>query len=250
MHIQGYKPSRVKTSSPKPRAAHVLKQVFHMVAPPSCFICGGPLPNGAERLCHYCLLRHLPRIYPESGVAMLPEHVHWSVSHWHFREGQWLQKLIHQLKYRSDYPLGMDLGRMAALLFVHHYPHLCPSCSPQDCLLVPVPIHPKRRLKRGYNQSYAIAEGWVRILPSMILDEGILSRTESRPSQVGLNKFERRENMRSIYTVEDPGIYAHRSKHAVVIDDVMTTGATCFELCRLLVHLGFKQLSIMTLGQA
>ena len=136
MHIQGYKPSRVKTSSPKTWAAHVLKQVFHMVAPPSCFICGGPLPNGAERLCHYCLLRHLPRKYPESGVAMLPEHVLWNVSHWHFREGQWLQKLIHQLKYRSDYPLGMDLGRMAALLFVQHYPHLCPSYSPQDCLLV------------------------------------------------------------------------------------------------------------------
>lgn len=250
MLIKEFISSKLSKSNAKSGIRSTYRQILDIVAPKACLICNGLIPKGSESLCHHCVLRYLPRMYPENRGTMLPGFVRWKVSIWYFKEGQWLQTLIHRLKYSSDYGVGSDLGHMAALLFLSRYPHLAKELTPENSLIIPVPIHPKRRRKRGYNQSYAIAEGWKNVLSSTILDEGVLSRTQFRPSQVGLNKYDRRENMRGIYSVEDPIIYTYRLKHVLVLDDVITTGATCYELCGLLNRLGFKRVSILTLGQA
>ena len=93
-------------------------------------------------------------------------------------------------------------------------------------LIVPVPLHNSRKRKRGYNQSAKFAEGLSESL-SVPWDESISLRTQSTTTQTKKNKIERWENVKDVFAVHSDQV---RGKHILLVDDVITTGAT-IEAC-------------------
>lgn len=123
-----------------------------------------------------------------------------------------------------------------------------------SCLIVPVPLHPSRRRERGFNQSELLAVGLARALgrqragaaPQVAKD--CLRRKRATPPQTGLSVAARRENLRGAFEVIKPD--AIRGRSIVLVDDVMTTGATLSACARALKHAGAAQVMGFTLARA
>ncbi|MCD6234745.1 MAG: ComF family protein [Candidatus Marinimicrobia bacterium] len=148
-----------------------------------------------------------------------------------------LQILVHHLKYKQADYIGRWLGAKAGLLTRHlsinHYN-----------ALIPVPLHPRRKRKRGYNQSEQIALGISHIWNIPVMPE-LTYRKVNTSTQTRLNREERRQNIAGVF-----GIKQGRSVPArcVIVDDILTTGATTCELGRTLHEAGAEKIGIMTLG--
>src|SRR5690606_13651567 len=99
--------------------------------------------------------------------------------------------------------------------------HINDSIHPD--LILPVPLHPKKLRKRGFNQSTLIARGLQEVMHIQV-KEGLLKRVKHNPSQTTVTKYDRWENVRSIFSVSQPKKLIN--KHVLLVDDVLTTGAT------------------------
>ena len=121
-------------------------------------------------------------------------------------------------------------------------------------LIVPVPLHPSRRRERGFNQSDLLASGLVRALrkrnggTAPIVAKACLRRTRATPPQTGLSVAARRENLRGAFEVLNPQDV--RGRAIVLVDDVMTTGATLSACARALKRAGAAQVMGLTLARA
>ncbi|MEP7321407.1 MAG: ComF family protein [Saprospiraceae bacterium] len=154
-----------------------------------------------------------------------------------FYPGGLFQKVIHKLKYQSRPEIGVHLGRIAGKQITAHW-------SKPD-LIIPVPIHPKKMWKRGYNQAERIASGMAEILDIPILDN-ILVKKSMTQSQTGFHRMERMKNVENAYDVNH--IQKIRSRHILLVDDVLTTGAT-LEACAIpLLQVADIKLSMVTLA--
>ena len=132
------------------------------------------------------------------------------------------KQLIHEVKYHSHRLLGRHLGRMLGM-------RLAGRCE-ADCI-VPVPLHPKRERARGFNQALEIARG-VSEVTGMEVMEDVLVRVKDNVSQTGKNATERRENVAGIF--EARNVARIRGRHVLLLDDVITTGATVGACLRVL----------------
>lgn len=218
--------------------------------PVHCQNCGIRLLGAAKQICRYCILSELARIYPKPKKGMYPEGVEWQIACWRYDEAHLIQRLMHRLKHNGAYDIGVDLGRAAAELFQQAHPKKYGELMLERPLLVPVPLSQQRRDSRGYNQSYSIAEGWVAAMPLPILREGSIARRASRINQVHVSKSERRLNMKGVYRLACPSVYDWINRPILIMDDVYTTGSTCFALWQFLKSLGFKKTYLFTLAMA
>ncbi|HKJ19917.1 MAG TPA: ComF family protein [Woeseiaceae bacterium] len=124
---------------------------------------------------------------------------------------------------------------------------LCDACAllPDDIdAIVPVPLHWRRRWFRGFNQAHEIGKPVARYL-GLPLVRGVVRR-RATPSQSGLNAHDRARNLRGAFVVRRP--IAHR--HLLIIDDVITTGATVRQLCRALRVAGAERVSVLAVARA
>lgn len=149
-----------------------------------------------------------------------------------------LRKLIHLLKYDQLQPLARPLAAKLA--------ELRPAILPTD-LVLGIPLHWRRRRERGFNQSALIAAqaaaAW-----GLPFDNGILKRTKPTPPQAGLTRAERLVNVRGAFKVRRP--QAVQGRRIVIIDDVMTTGATLDACARALKRAGAEAVIAVTLARA
>lgn len=134
-----------------------------------------------------------------------------------FRARDEAREMIHRAKYREEPQLLDDLAR-AALEDPLMRRHLA------GAWLVPVPLHPRRLRDRGYNQALRLAEAWARGAPGARVGDW-LERRRDTGQQVRLGREERRENMDGAFRMRT-GLEAPRRARCVVVDDVLTTGAT------------------------
>ncbi|HEY3930483.1 MAG TPA: phosphoribosyltransferase family protein [Candidatus Koribacter sp.] len=121
---------------------------------------------------------------------------------------------------------------------------------PGDWLIVPVPLHPARRRSRGYNQAELIAKFALRELrdPRLMLAPKVLVRTRFTESQTGFTREQRRHNLHGAFAVPDR---AHlRGRRVLLVDDVLTTGATADECSRILLRAGAEQVLVATVARA
>lgn len=131
-----------------------------------------------------------------------------------------IRTAIHQLKYRGASSLAPFLASVLGATLERR---------PLDAdLLVPVPLHPRRQRERGFNQADLIADRLAEISDLPLPTRGLLERTELRPPQVGLNAAARRHNVRGAFDCRLPDLV--RGQRVLLVDDVMTTGAT-LEAC-------------------
>jgi len=179
-----------------------LLDAWALIAPPLCAACGlasdAPLCPG----CAAALVPAPPRALP--GVAAI---------HTPFLLGGPLQTAIHRLKYRGLEWVGPRLG---ALWLV------TTRARPRVDAILPVPLSSSRLVERGFNQAQRIAEPLSRALGIPTLGRAIL-RAPAAP-QVGRTRAERQHAVRGVFTVRDPRALAGRA--LLIVDDVVTTGAT------------------------
>jgi ComF family protein len=136
------------------------------------------------------------------------------------KEGK-VQHLIHELKYKGNKDAGVFLGQEIGKAIKE-----APLYQGLD-LLIPVPLHPKREKERGYNQSLMIAQG-ISEVTDIPVGEDLLVRSVNTATQTHKTKDERWENVKDIFEVRHPERL--ESKYVLLVDDVLTTGAT-LEAC-------------------
>ncbi len=114
-------------------------------------------------------------------------------------------------------------------------------------LIVPVPLHPAKLKKREYNQSECIANGMASVLLIPAVSDNLI-RIENTDTQTKKSRFARYENLNGAFLCRDQG--ALNNKHILIVDDVMTTGATLEACCMVLLKLESVRISITTIAFA
>jgi len=142
-------------------------------------------------------------------------------AYFYFSKGGKVQHLMHQFKYRGRHEIGVYFGKLYGT-------DLKQADSFRDVeMVIPVPLHPKKLRKRGYNQSEKFGAGLAQSM-EIALESKILIRTYASETQTRKSRFSRWENVKEIFTVKEPEKIAN--KHVLLVDDVITTGAT-MEAC-------------------
>ena len=193
--------------------------------PRICGACGAPLIDGEELLCLYCLFE-LPRLsyhrYPDDenplrNIFAGCSSVRQVITYLHFEKEGLVQHLIHEFKYHNNDRLAIYIGRLAAReLRSEGY------LTDVD-LLVPVPLHPRKMRQRGYNQSERVARGLASVYHHPIDTTSLIRHTYTK-TQTQKSAYERRQNVKNVFTVAHPERLA--GHHILLIDDVLTTGST------------------------
>lgn len=145
------------------------------------------------------------------------------------------QSIIHHFKY-SDMPnLAVVIGKE----LTSRLPEM------KYDMVVPIPLHGTRLGERGYNQSEKLAEGISSVLKIPIAKKHLVKRTRQTPSQTGLTLEERQKNMEGAFALTDKGKEALRQKRILLVDDVMTTGATMASACEAIIIAEPKEIGLL-----
>lgn len=205
------------------------------------------LVHGEELICSRCLLEmprsryHLDRENPfyQKFRGRLP--VTFVMTMFKFVKGSRVQHLLHALKYRNQPELGVALGR------VYGQDLLETKYDSEFDLIVPVPLHTARKRSRGYNQSEEFGKGLGEILQKECSDH-LMKRATGTATQTRKSKLSRWENVDGVFQVVRPERI--EDKRVLLVDDVVTTGATLEACGRSLLDAGARQLSIVCIASA
>jgi ComF family protein len=195
--------------------------------PSNCLVCGKRLHAPWAILCFECEI-NMPRTgfgdrynNPVSKIFWGRAPVRAGTSLFRFEKGSAYQALLHDLKYRGNRKAGLYLGRLLGQELKH--------TVFSDCdLIIPVPLHRSRLRQRGFNQCDIIARGTSEIT-GIPVNSHLLRRKKHSRSQTAMSRQERFENMASAFTPGNCTQDLH-DKKLLIIDDVITTGAT-LEAC-------------------
>jgi len=218
-----------------------------LLFPRCCEACAGVLVGTEYLICTGCRVT-LPRMELDSAAEEAVsakflgyKEVESVVSFLAFTKKGKVQNLLHSLKYRGKPEVGVLLGKMMAQEITEK------GVFPAADLIVSVPLHKKRRRERGYNQSDAVAEGLSNIT-GIPWSGSALGRIRHTKSQTGKTKTERQENVKDIFEALQPEQI--RGKRIILVDDVLTTGATLESCLNVLLGASCKSVSIMTIAAA
>ena len=208
-------------------ARNFIENLLSLFYPDVCAACGTLLYKGEETVCLSCRV-----LLPKTGYekddhnpiarmfwGRIPFH---AVSSCYFfsKQGK-IQHLIHELKYKQNKEAGLFLGKELAKT-------LSESRFFSDIdFIVPVPLHPKKMHKRGYNQSEIIGKGMLETIPAQLSTSNLV-RAVASSTQTRKTRSARWENVKDIFVLKRPDEFAGR--HVLLIDDVITTGST-IEAC-------------------
>lgn len=188
-----------------------------------CLICGESISDESLSICNRCRLdipltnyitqENNPVKERFDGLVAVERA---SAMYFYVSSSRW-QELIHRFKYSGKWQLAYAMGRWYGAL-------LKESGLYDDVdVIVPVPLHPLKILKRGYNQSRYIADGMAKQM-SVNVDARSVRRVRNNPSQASRSASDRWENVEALFGVRS--VEALRGKHILLVDDVLTTGAT------------------------
>lgn len=215
--------------------------------PRLCAGCQASLVRGEEVICLGCLM-DLPKTgfekMADNPVAKLfwgRADIQFATALCSFDKGGIMQHLMHQLKYKGSRETGETLGKVLG------HDLMCTSSWSEIDLVVPVPLHPRRERERGYNQSAEIGRGVAKALGKPLVT-GNLVRHRYSETQTRKGKYERWENVRELFRSRNPEIL--EGKHILLVDDVVTTGATLEACAKVLLKIQGVKVSIATLAYA
>jgi ComF family protein len=205
----------------------MIKDFFSLLFPVVCLSCGKSLVNNesiACTLCQYKLPKTNYHLQKENPVAKLfwgRVKVESATAYYSFTKGSKVQHLIHELKYKGQTEVGISIGKWHGieLMKIDDY-------SIVD-VIIAVPLHNKKHRKRGYNQSEFYAEGLSKSMGKPT-DFTALYRIEDSETQTKKSRYNRWTNVEYIFKSNNNS--ALEGKHILLVDDVLTTGAT-MEAC-------------------
>ena len=210
-----------------PKLISWIDPIFWLYFPKNCPACGRPLRLFGANICGRCS-QNLPETHFFEAPGNPIEKIFYGrlpisagAAAWYFHKNSALQALLFQLKYKSNKDVGLFIGKqMGALLAASE------RFDTIDAL-IPVPLHPQALSKRGFNQAALICEGIGQVWHKPVFT-GAITRTKHTNTQTKQNRAVRWENMENAFSIKDPTSIA--GKHLLLIDDVITTGAT-IEAC-------------------
>lgn len=191
--------------------------------PRICPACERVLNQNERNLCLHCITS-LPKTFFHLVQENPVEKLFWgririekAASFYYFTKHGHIQNLLHNIKYNGQKNMAKEVGRLYGL-------ELKQTGYFNDAdLIVPVPLHPKKLQKRGYNQAEYFGMGLSESL-GITLSSNNLIRSVNTSTQTKKSRFQRWQNVESIFHVKEPEQF--RNKHIVVVDDVITTGST------------------------
>ncbi|KAA3650195.1 MAG: ComF family protein [Bacteroidetes bacterium] len=216
-----------------------------LLFPKVCFACGETLKNKQIHICASCY-QNIPRTNFFDGEINMLEKKFWgripiqhATAFLYFIPKGRVQRLIHHFKYYGQKEIGITLGEWAAAeLMVQNF------FSSID-IVVPIPIHELKKRKRGFNQSDFIAEGIQNMTGIKAITDNLEKRFHTE-SQTRKSRFKRWENVKTTFAVKDTKLF--EGKHILLVDDVITTGAT-IEACAIeLLKIQDLRLSLLSIA--
>ena len=223
------------------------RDLFYLAFPNLCPACEKPLPQKASFICSYCF-ETLPKTafhgqkenaatnlfrgrYPFDRVT----------SALYFSKDGSVQKILHSIKYKGNTNLAESLGEWyGKVLFLEN------TLANAPCF-VPVPLHEKKLYQRGYNQALYWAKGLSKGYEGSFVYPA-LQRNLPTETQTKKGRYDRWKNVEHVFEVLPD--FRPENKHIVLVDDVLTTGATLESCARALQRAGANQVSVVTLAYA
>ncbi|MCB9217894.1 MAG: ComF family protein [Ignavibacteriales bacterium] len=223
-----------------------LNQLFDFVLPRLCATCQTKLKLSEEIICSICnqkietaseqkILHEFNRKFKEDKLITD------FASAFIFKDGHELQQLIHSLKYDKNYHIGKFLGKVVANNLFKKIQ------SWQADLIIPIPLHSLRKAERGFNQANEISKGLAKYI-KLPNNSKVISRIRFTETQTKLSLSERKTNIEGAFSIRNKKMI--KNKNIILVDDVITTGATTSECANLLLKNGANKIYAVSVGIA
>jgi len=199
--------------------------LLHLVFPETCLACDRELVAGSLHLCPFCEADLKYTYFEKFAEPSSLDKLFWGRVQLHstcalleFEKASGTQGILHAIKYKGKKALAVEMGsRFGQRLLVN------PEKYGSIDALIPVPLHPKKRFARGYNQSELIAEGIFKSTSVPVITD-LLTKGVHTESQTRKGRFRRWDNVSDVFHAN--AVKYKVLKHIALIDDVVTTGAT------------------------
>ncbi|MBR1928664.1 MAG: ComF family protein [Paludibacteraceae bacterium] len=213
--------------------------------PPLCCSCGSRLASNKDIICDNCL-NQLPKTEMADHRDNSVENLFWDIKKFD-KGGSFcyytsnFRNIIHHFKYKNQPQIGVFLGELAGKEFDKK------GFFEGIDIIVPIPLHKKRLKQRGFNQAEEIAIGLSKST-SIPMDNQHLYRTRDNETQTQKTAAERAKNTINLFAVNNPQQW--RGKHILLVDDIITTGATMRAAIAAITPIRQTKISVFTLGCA
>lgn len=225
----------------------LINDFLSLIYPRHCQACGLLLYPQELSICKLCRLT-----LPKSNFHLTAENpltlmlggrvpLKQSLCLYLFEKSGKVQRLVHAIKYQQHKDLAVLLGKLLGEDF---------KLSQPQChfhFIVPIPLHPDKQKARGFNQSEAFARGLSEVL-NVPVDTNILRRIKASTTQTRKKKYQRWENVEGIFALSTTPDLSN--KHLLIVDDVVTTGATIDSAWQCLHHIKGIQVSLACIAFA
>jgi len=220
---------------------------LNLFFPNLCQACGSPLLKHENVLCLSCIYKlpktnfHMHENNPIARIFWGRANIHAATSYLFFNKGGSVQKLIHQFKYKGNLETGKYLGQLFGTDL--NKSNLFNTVD----IIIPVPLHQKKLHKRGFNQSEIIADGISKAMDVPVNIDSLL-RVEHTETQTKKARYTRWENVKGKFGLMEPEKLA--GMHILLVDDVLTTGATLESCAQSLFEIPDVTISLATIAYA
>ncbi|WP_181304798.1 ComF family protein [Rufibacter sp. XAAS-G3-1] len=217
-----------------------------LLFPEDCRACAGELAMGEEVICSHCRIKLPYTDFHLSPTANPLHEVFWgrvslqlATAYLKFQEKGRVQRLLHQLKYKGQEEVGKVLGKWLGVQLREQEDFRTID------VVVPVPLHPSKLRQRGYNQVEGFAQAIAQSLEIPMAADA-LQRNRLSTTQTAKNRQDRWEAMQQLYAIHQA--QKVKGKHVLLVDDVITTGATIEACAQILLQHGASAVSVASIA--
>ena len=226
-----------------------LEDFVSLIFPNYCLTCKEALVKGEKLLCTGCVFElpktnlHLKKQNKLTKRFLSTLNAEYAFAYLQYSKAGKVQKLLHSLKYENYPELGTLIGRWYGAELKEA------GLADNFDLVIPVPLHKARKKRRGYNQSDYFAEGLSESM-GIACRTDLLKRADRSESQTRKTRMERWQNVESIFAIASNQEHDIENKRILLVDDVITTGATLEACAKPILEAGCSRISIAAIATA
>ena len=220
----------------------VFEKLIRLIYPAKCMVCDMVLNEDTPTyICQPCK-KSLPRYLKGFAKSVQTPYLDGIFAAFYYRDG--VETAIHNMKLKSNPRLAQTMGNLICEELMQYQP------LPEFDFIIPVPMHPKKKRQRGYNQAELVAKEAAGILNKEVHTDILLKTQNTRP-QIQLKREERLRNLESAFTINNNTVTKKNlNRHILLVDDVLTTGTTINTCAKILKDNGFSYVYALVIAIA